>query len=182
MKNYAKKGFTLLELLIVVLIIGVLASIALPQYQKAVQKSRLSQLDVILDAVKKNVQIYVLANSVDEVGDVPLAGRSSVVDVALPGDCSYEDVCLSSLGRYYAAIYAGLNQAYVYVHISTMWSPESVVSFQQTSDRHSWEVVGIVNPRPVLCQWINERGYVAYPRVGSDCLNVGVGLTNVIPD
>ncbi len=74
-----KKGFTLTELLVVVLIIGILSAIALPQYQKAVEKARMAEAFILLRAIRDAQIRYHLAN-----GEYASFADMDALDITIP--------------------------------------------------------------------------------------------------
>jgi type IV pilus assembly protein PilA len=53
----AQQGFTLIELMIVVAIIGILASVAIPSYQNYIKKARFTEIIMAASAPKTGVEV-----------------------------------------------------------------------------------------------------------------------------
>lgn len=75
-KHQGQKGFTLIELMIVVAVIGVLSAIAMPQYQKYVAKTEVASVLATITGVKTNVEAHTV-----EKGAFPEKGKETALGV-----------------------------------------------------------------------------------------------------
>ena len=85
MKNKTQKGFTLIELMIVVAIIGILAAVALPQYQQYTKNARFAEVNVSVGSIKSAMAVCLNVN-------VDLGECDTFVKLGIPAPVASDNI------------------------------------------------------------------------------------------
>lgn len=91
LKRKTERGFTLIELMIVVAIIGILAAVAIPQFLKMMAKSKGNEAELTLDLIRKSNQ----AGWAEASGFIPSGGVTELT----PSSGSTTNGCCGNPGR-----------------------------------------------------------------------------------
>ena len=175
---FNKGAFTLMELLVVVLIIGILAAVAVPQYNKAVFKARLAELDVLIDTAEKNIEAYLLANGFPASGNVYLTGSDGVGDIEMK---EYHNI-----GR----MQVSCNYVSCDIDFDSGFKLDGTEENRALGDRFDLRIkrmlvdgeIGLAylggngDNMVALCQRFKERGYKAGRRAADFCSAVGIEI------
>ncbi|MFP4156968.1 MAG: type II secretion system protein [Opitutales bacterium] len=97
MKKQSKKGFTLVEIMIVVVIIGLLAAMAIPAFQKVREQAREKAMTNNLRQIASAGQQYILEEGTSSVGYTDLVG-SYFNEIDPVGEEDYTTLTLSETG------------------------------------------------------------------------------------
>ncbi|MCK4640138.1 MAG: prepilin-type N-terminal cleavage/methylation domain-containing protein [Candidatus Marinimicrobia bacterium] len=97
MKKFFKnqKGFTLVELMITIVIVGILAAVAVPIYTANIKKAKMSECDAALGTVRTALRVYYATN--DPSPKYPTAAAGTLVSAVSGLDISAADLA----GKYF---------------------------------------------------------------------------------
>ena len=173
----SKKGFTLLELLVVVLIIGILAGIALPQYNKSVEKARLSEALLTANALQKAVDMCTLTNGYNLGLFTGSTGNNDILDIDVMKnmDCDrHTQMCYTKHFSYTSACSVLNNHTgscYVYVRRNTSDpAPKYTLYFQWGTNSLLTKGCEYTDDKfKHICQYLESQGFANGGRIDEEC-------------
>ena len=158
-------GFTLIELLVAVIIIAILAAIAVPKYNKAVQKVRLSEVNTTFSSISKDIDIWLLSNGLPS-NSVQFSGSSNAGKLDFDPLCATQrsSLCYTKVGRWaYGCVsdncYIRLETAYeADTSFRNKWLNESEIYFYKYPNQE-WKIdvsKASSSVLPDICRWWKE--------------------------
>lgn len=129
-------GFTLVEVLVVVLIVGILTAIALPKYRKSIQMARATEIATNLKALKLAINAFVDEKGM-QTGRFLGSGKTKTlsINLSLP-DCTNSTTSVCSENYSYSASCHG--------NICEIVVADRKGGFMLTADRgmssHKWDI------------------------------------------
>ncbi|KPK39104.1 MAG: hypothetical protein AMJ65_11990 [Phycisphaerae bacterium SG8_4] len=91
----ARSGFTLVEILIVVVILGILAAIVIPQFTEASTEAKTSSLCTDLQTMRSQIELYKIQHN----DDLPGAGTATFIE-AMTGQTDVAGAVGADYGPY----------------------------------------------------------------------------------
>jgi type IV pilus assembly protein PilA len=133
-KSQVQKGFTLIELMIVVAIIGILAAVAIPAYQDYVTKAKFQ--DIVSSAAAIETAISLCMN--ENGGDASLCDTAAKVGItAIKNSKETTTAGALAITTATAAVTATANAGaggYTYIRTPTLAAGDSAITWAQTGD------------------------------------------------
>ena len=156
----AYNGFTLIELLVVVLIIGILAAVALPQYNKAVEKSRVTEVISFIKNIEKNMEMFMIEDSDFAAKEsVPFVGENAIGNIDV--SAAYANLCTRSNAPYMCSADCDLGMCQIHLMRTSSTSAHQDIVVERYPNQTTWtrSCIGLDSIGESVCSSLRSQGW-----------------------